>query len=75
MVKCRAQPIGQPEETRGSRDDRRGVVFPPIRLPDGARARKVQLLTAGTTVAAQTATARCGSLPSVSVHEVIAIDF
>jgi hypothetical protein len=46
-----------------------------IRLPDGARATKVQLLTRGTTVAADS---RNGvlhvSVPSVDTHEVIAID-
>jgi putative glycosyl hydrolase-like family 6 (GHL6) protein len=47
-----------------------------IRLPEGSRPTKVQLLTAGKTVAAD---ARSGVLrvtvPSVDTHEVIAIDF
>jgi hypothetical protein len=46
-----------------------------IRLPDGLRARKVQLLTSGRTVPADL---RNGTLrvavPSVDTHEVIAID-
>lgn len=47
-----------------------------VRLPAGTRARRVQLLTAGTTVTPQE---RDGALaltvPSVDVHEVVAIDF
>jgi hypothetical protein len=46
-----------------------------ISLPDGTRARKVRLLTAGSSPAVQTA-GRVVTLtvPSVDVHEVIAID-
>jgi len=46
-----------------------------ITLPEGTRARKVQLLTAGASPAVQTA-GRVVTLtvPSVDVHEVIAID-
>jgi hypothetical protein len=47
-----------------------------IALPDGARARRVQLLTAGTVprtdVANRVVTL---TVPSIDVHEVIAIDF
>jgi HSP20 family molecular chaperone IbpA len=47
-----------------------------IRLPEDARPKKVQLLTSGKTVPADV---RNGVLrvtvPSVDVHEVIAIDF
>jgi hypothetical protein len=46
-----------------------------VRLPDGARPAKVQLLTAGTTVAAAPANGTLRVVvPSVDVHEVIAID-
>jgi hypothetical protein len=52
-----------------------------IRLPRGTQVRKVQLLTAGTVVAARPAAARPAAdsltitVPSVELHEVIAIDF
>jgi hypothetical protein len=47
-----------------------------IRLPDGAQARKVQLLTAGTTVRASAAGGVLEVVvPSVEVHEVVAVDF
>lgn len=47
-----------------------------VRLPDGAIPRKVHLLTAGTTLNARTAGGVCSvTVPSVDVHEVIAIDF
>ena len=47
-----------------------------IRLPAGTRATKVQLLTAGTTPRVETATGTLTvTVPSVDVHEVIAIDF
>jgi hypothetical protein len=47
-----------------------------IRLPDGLRPRKVQLLTAGTTITPRMVGAVCTvTVPSVDVHEVIAIDF
>ena len=47
-----------------------------VRLPDGATPRKVHLLTAGTTLNARTAGGVCSvTVPSVDVHEVIAIDF
>ena len=46
-----------------------------IRLPAGARAKKVQLLTAGTSPRVdQTGTLLTVTVPSVDVHEVIAID-
>jgi hypothetical protein len=46
-----------------------------IRLPEGTRPKKVQLLTAGKTVDyKQTATAIVLTVPSVEVHEVVAID-
>jgi len=47
-----------------------------IRLPDGARARNVRLLTAGTTLPVQqSGGVLTVTVPSVEVHEVIAIDF
>jgi hypothetical protein len=47
-----------------------------VRLPDGTTPRKVHLLTAGTTLNARTAGGVCSvTVPSVDVHEVIAIDF
>ena len=46
-----------------------------IRLPEGARARKVQLLTAGATPRTETAARTITvTVPSVDVHEVVAID-
>jgi Hypothetical glycosyl hydrolase 6/Beta-galactosidase trimerisation domain len=46
-----------------------------LRLPDGAVARKVRLLTAGTTPTAQVAEGTLTVVvPSVEVHEVVAID-
>ncbi|HET7221427.1 MAG TPA: alpha-amylase family protein [Vicinamibacterales bacterium] len=46
-----------------------------IRIPAGARSSKVQLLTAGTTIAATPADGVITvTVPSVEVHEVIAID-
>ncbi len=46
-----------------------------IRLPDGLRPRKVQLLTAGTTITPRMVGEVCTvTVPSVDVHEVIAID-
>ena len=46
-----------------------------IKLPEGARARKVQLLTAGTTPRTETAARTITvTVPSVDVHEVVAID-
>jgi hypothetical protein len=46
-----------------------------IRLPGGARPKKVHLLTAGTTVSPAIVGDLCTvSVPSVDVHEVIAID-
>jgi hypothetical protein len=46
-----------------------------IRMPDGRRARKVQLLTAGTTVPARSdAGVLTVTVPSIAIHEVIAID-
>jgi hypothetical protein len=46
-----------------------------VRIPPGATAGKVQLLTAGTTVAAvQAGGVLTVPIPSVDVHEVIAID-
>ena len=47
-----------------------------IRLPAGARANKVQLLAADTTVSADAASGVLRvTVPSVGTHEVIAIDF
>jgi hypothetical protein len=47
-----------------------------IRLPDGIRPRKVHLLMAGTTLDAAVSGNICSvTVPSVDVHEVIAIDF
>jgi hypothetical protein len=46
-----------------------------IRLPSGASAKNVHLLTAGTPVRTDTsADALIVSVPSVDIHEVIAID-
>jgi hypothetical protein len=46
-----------------------------IRLPAGTRARAVRLLTAGTTVTARPAgDVLTLTVPSVELHEVIAID-
>jgi len=46
-----------------------------IRLPHGLRPRKVQLLTAGTTITPQIVGDVCTvTVPAVAVHEVIAID-
>jgi Hypothetical glycosyl hydrolase 6 len=46
-----------------------------IRVPPGARARRVQLLTAGTTLRAeQSAGVVEVTVPSVDVHEVVALD-
>jgi hypothetical protein len=46
-----------------------------ITLPEGTRARKVELLTAGSSPAVQTADGVLTlTVPSVDVHEVIAID-
>jgi hypothetical protein len=46
-----------------------------IRMPDGARARKVQLLTAGAIPRVESAAGTITvTVPSVDVHEVIAID-
>jgi hypothetical protein len=46
-----------------------------IRLPAGTRARKVQLLTAGTPVSGETAgNVLTLTVPSVELHEVVAID-
>jgi hypothetical protein len=46
-----------------------------IRIPPDARPRRVQLLTAGTIVDAQPAGGVLNvSVPSVDVHEVVAID-
>ena len=46
-----------------------------IRLPEGAQARRVQLLTAGTIVGpVMSGGALTVTVPSVDVHEVIAID-
>jgi len=45
-------------------------------LPEGARPKKVQLLTAGKTVDYRVSgTAVMLTVPSVDVHEVVAIDF
>jgi hypothetical protein len=47
-----------------------------IRMPSGARAAKVQLLTAGTTPRTQQSNGVLTvTVPTVDVHEVIAIDF
>jgi hypothetical protein len=47
-----------------------------IRLPDRVRPQKVHLLTAGTTLDAAVSGNICSvTVPSVDVHEVIAIDF
>jgi hypothetical protein len=46
-----------------------------IRLPDGMNPRKIQLLTAGTTITPRVVGGVCTvTVPSVDVHEVIAID-
>ena len=46
-----------------------------IRVPTGARVRRVQLLTAGTTLRAeQSAGVVEVTVPSVDVHEVVALD-
>jgi hypothetical protein len=46
-----------------------------IRVPPGSEAKKVQLLTAGTTIAAQPVKGVLTvTVPSVEVHEVVAID-
>jgi hypothetical protein len=46
-----------------------------VRLPDGVHAKAVTLLTAGTTVpVAQSAGALIVKVPSIEVHEVVAID-
>ncbi len=46
-----------------------------VRLPEGSRPKKVQLLTAGKTVDYKlTGTAITVTVPSVEVHEVVAID-
>jgi hypothetical protein len=46
-----------------------------IRVPTGAQVKKVQLLTAGTTIAAQPVNGVLTlTVPSVEVHEVVAID-
>jgi hypothetical protein len=46
-----------------------------LRLPDGTRARRIQLLTAGSTVPiVQTGGALAVTVPSIDVHEVVAID-
>jgi len=46
-----------------------------VRLPTGLRARRVQLLTAGTSPVATHADGRVDvTVPAVAVHEVIAID-
>jgi hypothetical protein len=53
-----------------------GPVTARIRLPEGIRPAKVQLLTAGTTVATEPVNGMLRIVvPSVDVHEVIAIDF
>jgi hypothetical protein len=47
-----------------------------IRLPEGRRPAKVQLLTAGRSVPAEVASGTLRvTVPSVDTHEVIAIDF
>ena len=47
-----------------------------IRMPEGTRARKVQLLTAGSTPRVQeTGATLTVTVPSVGVHEVVAVDF
>jgi hypothetical protein len=46
-----------------------------IRIPDGARAKRVSLLTAGTSVPARQAGGVVSvAVPSVDVHEVVAVD-
>jgi hypothetical protein len=46
-----------------------------VRLPEGARAKKVQLLTAGSTLRAREAAGVLTiTVPSVEIHEVVAID-
>ena len=46
-----------------------------VRLPEGARAKKIQLLTAGSTVRAREAAGVLTmSVPSVEIHEVVAVD-
>jgi hypothetical protein len=46
-----------------------------VRLPSGARAQKIQLLTAGTTPRVETTgSTLVVTVPSVECHEVIAID-
>jgi hypothetical protein len=46
-----------------------------VRLPEGTRPRKVQLLTAGKSVDFKTTgQAITLSVPSIDVHEVVAID-
>ena len=46
-----------------------------VRLPEGSRAKKVQLLTAGKTVDYRlTGTVMTLTVPSIDVHEVVAID-
>ena len=46
-----------------------------VRLPDGTRAKKVQLLTAGKTVDVKTTGQTVVlTVPSIDVHEVVAID-
>jgi hypothetical protein len=46
-----------------------------VRLPEGSRPKKVQLLTAGKTVDYKvTGTAMTLTVPSIDVHEVVAID-
>jgi hypothetical protein len=46
-----------------------------IRIPDGLRPRRVQLLTAGTSSSAQPIDGVLTvTVPSVEVHEVVAID-
>jgi hypothetical protein len=46
-----------------------------IRLPEGSRPQKVHLLTAGTTLDAAMSGSICSvTVPSIGVHEVIAID-
>jgi hypothetical protein len=46
-----------------------------VRLPEGSRPKKVQLLTAGKTLDYKlSGTAITLTVPSVEVHEVVAID-
>ena len=46
-----------------------------VRLPGGARAKKVQLLTAGPTPRVREAAgALIITVPTVEIHEVVAID-